>query len=229
MASGVKFRREVWGLDFAFKPLRIINVGGRPVWYLLYAVRNSGQTLEPVVGEDGIVTAKPGKGEAIRFIPRFVLESHDRMPNGERVNRRYLDRILPEAVSAIRQREMRGGELFNTAEMAEHPIPVSSGRMNQWVWGVATWSDVDPRMDFFAVYVGGLTNAYRWEDVPGAYRPGDPVGSGRRFARKTLQLNFWRPGDELLLSEREIRYGVPLDHAELYGVRDGVAYQWVYR
>jgi hypothetical protein len=44
-----------------------------------------------------------------------------------------------------------------------------------------------------------------------------------------LQLNFWRPGDELLQSEQELRYGVPLGKAGLYGVADGVAYRWVYR
>jgi hypothetical protein len=83
-------------------------------------------------------------------------------------------------------------------------------------------------MDFFSVYVGGLTNAYRWEDS-GAYQHGNPPGRGRRFERKILQLNFWRPGDELLLDEREIRYGVPLGKSQLYDVADGVAHRWVYR
>jgi hypothetical protein len=113
--------------------------------------------------------------------------------------------------------------------MAEQVIPVSGDRADRGVWGVATWTDVDPRIDFFSVYVGGLTNAYRWEDMAGAYKPGDPPGKGRRFARKTLQLNFWRPGDEVAQHEREIRYGVPLAQPQLYDVADGVAYRWVYR
>ena len=103
---------------------------------------------------------------------------------------------------------------------AERPIPVSSQRAGRGVWGVATWTDVDPRIDFFSVFVGGLTNAYRWEDTPGAYRPGDFPGKGREFVRKMLQLNFWRPGDELLQSEREFRYGVPLGQAEEVEVGD---------
>jgi hypothetical protein len=97
------------------------------------------------------------------------------------------------------------------------------------VWSVATWVDVDPRIDFFSVFIGGLTNAYRWIDNPAAYSPGDTPGRGRRFTRKMLQLNFWRPGDELAENEREFRYGVPLNKADLYGVGDGVAYRWVYR
>jgi hypothetical protein len=106
---------------------------------------------------------------------------------------------------------------------------VSGDRAARDVWGVATWADVDPRIDFFSVYVGGLTNAYRWEDAAGGYKPGDPPGRGREFARKMLQLNFWRPGDELFQSEHEFRYGVPLGKADLYDVREGVAYNWVYR
>ena len=87
------------------------------------------------------------------------------------------------------------------------------------MWGVATWTDVDPRIDFFSVYVGGLTNAYRWERHARApIKPGDPPGKGRQFARKMLQLNFWRPGDELQPIERELRYGVPLGKADLYDV-----------
>jgi hypothetical protein len=77
--------------------------------------------------------------------------------------------------------------------------------------------------------VGGLTNAYQWEDLAGAYQAGDPPGKGRRFARKMLQLNFWRPGDEMLPDEREFRFGAPIGKSDLYGVPDGVAYRWVYR
>jgi hypothetical protein len=238
MSSGVKFRREIWGLEFAYKPLRMIEVdvpspsGGsarKQVWYLVYRVRNTGETLEPIEGEGGVYDAKPGQGEPIHFYPQFVLESHDRQGSGERVAKAYLDRVIPAAVDAISQRETRGRKLLNSVEISEQPIPVSTGRIDRSVWGVATWTDVDPRIDFFSIYVSGLTNAYRWEDEPGGYRPGNPPGRGRSFERKTLQLNFWRPGDEHLTSEREFRVGVPLDKADLYDVRDGVVYTWVYR
>jgi hypothetical protein len=49
------------------------------------------------------------------------------------------------------------------------------------------------------------------------------------FERKTLQLNFWRPGDEYLQDEREIRFGVARGKGDLYDVSEGVAYRWVYR
>ena len=41
----------------------------------------------------------------------------------------------------------------------------------------------------------------------------------RRFAQKTLQLNFWRPGDEFFETDREIRLGQP----------NNVEYSWEYK
>ena len=54
---------------------------------------------------------------------------------------------------------------------------------------------------------------------------------------KTLQLNFWRPGDVVYEHEEEIRYGVPAvsDPAEQakiltkYGITERVDHLWVYR
>lgn len=238
MANQVKFRRDVYSLEFSFKPLRLIEVdvptasGGserKLVWYLVYRVRNTGQVLKPVEGKDGVFTAEIGKGGPVRFMPQFILESQDRQSDGKRISKAYLDRVIPAAVAAISKRETPGKMLLNSVEIAEQPIPVSDGRIDRGVWGVATWTDVDPRIDFFSVLVGGLTNAYQWTDNPAAYKAGDTPGRGRRFTHKMLQLNFWRPGDELQPKEREFRFGVPLGKSGLYGVGDGVAYRWVYR
>jgi len=238
MASQVKFRREIYALEFSFKPMRMIEVdvptasGGterKLVWYLMYCVRNTGQTLKPVEGADGVYSTEPGKGGPVRFVPQFVLESQDRLSDGKPASKAYLDRVIPAAIEAISRRETPGKMLLNSVEIAEQLIPVSDGRINKSVCGVATWVDIDPRIDFFSVYVGGLTNAYRWTDSPAAYKPGDPPGRGRRFEHKVLQLNFWRPGDELQPNEREFRYGVAPHKSDLYGVGDGVAYRWVYR
>jgi hypothetical protein len=229
MSQGVKFRRDVSCLEFSFKPLRMIRVGGKLVWYLVYSVRNTGEARTPVEQEGGTYTAGVAKGGPVRFIPSFVLESHDLSAAGERINKAYLDRIIPGAMAAIRAREARDHTLLNSVEMAEQVLPPSDGRTDNRVWGVATWTDVDPRIDFFSVYVGGLSNAYRWEDPAGVYQAGDPPGTGRQFVRKTLQLNFWRPGDEHYQDEREIRFGVARGKGNLYDVTEGVAYRWVYR
>jgi hypothetical protein len=238
MSEGVKFRRDVWCLEFSFKPLRMIYVDvpqpsgkmqRKLVWYLVYRVKNTGKAIAPVEEADGTYTTALSAGGPVKFNPQFVLESHDLTSSGQPINKAYLDRLIPVAKDLIQQRELPGRELLTSVEMAEREIPVSDGRADRSVWGVATWEDVDPRIDFCSVYVRGLSNAYRWVDPPGAYRAGDPPGKGRQFERLTLQLNFWRPGDQFGEHESEIRFGVPPGKAALYGVPDGVAYRWIYR
>jgi hypothetical protein len=238
MSGDVKFRRDVWCLEFSFKPLRMIQVdvptpGGKlekkSIWYMVYAVKNTGNVMSPVAGQDGVYSVAPGKGGPIRFIPSFVLESQDREATGGRVPKAYLDRVIPATYDAIRAREAHDRPLLNSAQMATQLIPVSDDRADRSVWGFVTWEGIDPRIDFFSIYVGGLTNAYQWIDPPGAYKASDPPAEGRQFVRKTLQLNFWRPGDEFSKDESAIRYGVAPGKADLYDVAPGVAYRWVYR
>jgi DNA-binding XRE family transcriptional regulator len=60
-----------------------------------------------------------------------------------------------------------------------------------------------------------LTNACRWKESE------DKDGQ-RKYYRKTLQLNFWRPGDDRFEHEQEIRFGIPegsLSAAELQAAR----------
>ena len=170
---------------------------------------------------------------SIRFFPTFVLQCHD-------VGQAYLDQVLPEAVERIRQREDPRRPLRNSVTISDASIPVSTEYEDRSVWGVATWVGVDPRTDFFSVYVQGLTNAYRWQDPETAFRAGDPPGTGRRLSQKTLQLNFWRPGDAIDPEESEIRFGMPNktqvppgktadELLPLYRVQERVDYQWVYR
>lgn len=238
MADDVKFRRRVAGLEFSFKPLRMIYVDvpqpsgkmqRKLIWYLVYRVRNTGAALQPVVkeadklGNETYATYATEKAaEPIRFLPQFVLESHE-------YKKAYLDRVIPVATAAIQMREDPNRKLLNSAQIAQTPIPVSADRDAGGVWGVATWVDVDPRLDFFSVYVQGLSNAYKWADPEGVYQKGDNLGKGRQFVRKTLQLNFWRPGDRFRPTEEEIRFGTPPDRADLYGVPPGVDYVWLYR
>ncbi len=213
-AKNVRFRRTIWYLDFRFKDVRFIDVDlpsptgklrRELVWYMVYSVTNPGGALQPVERPDG--TFEYTRVDVpVMFIPEFYLEAHE-------VNQTYPERLIPAAVAAVRMREDPGLRFFNTAEMAREI------KVGETVWGVVTWTDIDPRVDFFSVYVGGLTNAYEWEDQPGAYRPGLPPGTGRKFTKKYLKLNFWRPGDEFYRHEKQIRYGWP----------SNPEFQWVYR
>jgi hypothetical protein len=237
MTGDAVFVNDVWCLEFTFKPMRMITVdvpqpSGQPerklIWYMVYRVRNTGAGLTGQVQPDGsYVTANKGV-EPVRFIPEFTLVSHDRS-GGQRVRKAYLDRIVPSALEAIKRRELPDGELLHSAAMPERELTIEAGRAQRGVWGVAMWEDVDPRIDFFSVYVRGLSNAYRWDDPEGVYQQGDPLGKGRQFTWKTLQLNFWSPGDELDLSEREIRFGAAPERGAFYDVPEGVAYRWIYR
>ena len=121
--------------------------------------------------------------------------------------------------------------------ISEVPIAKSDDMIDNSVWGVVTWTNIDPRIDYFVVFVQGLTNAYRFEDPAGAYKTGDLPGTGRRLLKKTLQLNFWRPGDTVDPNEEEIQFGARLDPdpdeqqkiLTEYGLDKPVDYTWVYR
>ncbi|MEQ8846934.1 hypothetical protein [Botrimarina sp.] len=229
-ALGARFPRTIWQLDFGFKPLRMIRLvdeegNQQLVWYLIYRVRNTGEALRPTSSEEnGEFRAETVASGPIRFQPHFVLQAHDVAPDGGKLYRAYLDKPLRQAVESIRRRETPGRQLYTATTMPLEELAEGEER-----WGVAMWTDVDPEIDFFSVFARGLTNVYDWVDPEGAYKPGDPPGTGREFVRKVLQLNFWRPGDRFLQHEGEVRFGVAPGKADLYGVEEGVEYVWVYR
>jgi hypothetical protein len=218
LPKDVAFRREIWFLEFEFKPVRMILVDvPRPngvmketlIWYMVYKVTNPGKVLPSVKGPDGTYQLQDSD-KPILFLPEFRLRSLES-------NKIYPDRVIPIAVGPIQMREDPRRKFYTTVEM-EREIKVG-----ETLWGVVTWEGIDPKIDRFSVYVNGLTNAYRWQDAPkgspGAYQPGDPIAKGRKWVRKTLRLNFWRPGDEYYEHEKEIRFGIPGE----------VDYLWVYR
>lgn len=213
-AKGIPFRREIWALEFKFKPMRMILVDmpqpsgfmqRKQIWYLVYTVTNVGKSMRPAPANDGSYQIE-SVDKPVHFVPGFLLQSIE-------LDKWYPDRVIPAAIGPIRMREDPNRNFATSVEM------VRDIQVGETVWGVATWEDIDPRTDRFSVYVNGLTNAYRWTDDTAKVKPGSPLGTGRRLLRKTLKLNFWRPGDEFNPKEREIRYGIP-------GELD---YEWVYR
>ncbi|MBA2113319.1 hypothetical protein [Bremerella alba] len=230
MASNVIFRRDIWGLEFSFKPVRMIEVGvpqpsgklqKKLVWYMVYKVTNTGNPLRHVPVKDQYDNVKfevqqidDLPSAPIRFFPRFVLESKDTKQKKE-----YLDRIIPAAIEKIAERETGGSKLYNSVEISRFDIPVSTPEKDNSIWGVVTWEDVDPDTDFFSIYIDGLTNAFSFEDADENYDASSNPLSYRQYKQKTLKLNFWRPGDRLDENEREIRLGSPGE----------VDYEWIFR
>lgn len=269
IAANMAFRRRIWNLEFTFKPLRMMwidipqpsgKMAKKLVWYLVFRVKNPGDQLVAVREKQGagptlpewsagdkdfkskVFTAETAYKDAFRiekgdaqiwFLPRFVLDS-------EEYDKAYLDRIIPAAIGAIQLREDPNRRLLSTVQISSRKIPLSKGREDNSVWGVATWIDVDARMDKFSIYIEGLTNAYRWQDRNETVRPlkrpkivlrdaddkplRKPLRKERVMRRKTLRLRFWRPGDEFFQTEREIRYGAPPSKGK--GTLD---YEWVWR
>ena len=242
-ARNVIFRRNVWSLEFAFKPARMIHVDvpqpsgkmqRKLIWYMVYRVRNTGYALQPQPSQDRwqhtLYKVQPVNYQTRRFFPHCVLYSHE-------YKKEYLDRIIPAAQAAVQRRENPGVKLYNSVEITKVAIPLSQGRLSRSVWGVVTWEDIDPRIDYFSVFIRGLTNAFEFDDPEGAYKPGDAPGTGRVFRFKNLQLNFWRPGDSVLEHEREIQFGVPIDAnaalqqqiLERYDMPRRLDHRWVFR
>lgn len=242
-AAKVVLRRNIWNLEFAFKPLRMVYVDipqptgkmqRKLIWYMVYRVKNNGQHLNPTPIKDqfGHTTFDTANADAVlnygatapsatlRFFPHFVLESPE-------VKKSYVDRVIPVAMPVIQARETRGAKLHNSVDISRVAIPVSTAEAEAAVWGVAMWEDIDPRTDFLSIYIQGLTNAYRLE----------PTAAGVVHQAKTLQLNFWRPSDTVDEHEKEIRYGVPAvsDAAQqanilqMYGLTERLDHRWVYR
>ena len=171
------------------------------------------------------------------FIPAFLLRTHkDKTLSIDKSSVEHLDVILPVARRAIYRRERPNcsfDQFYDSARMSRKQVPVSTGRDETSRFGVVTWINVDRPLradgkldmnrkvdvDFFTVQIMGLTNAYFWEDPAGAFKPGDPHGTGRKFEYKTLEFTFYRPGDKFDAREDEIRWGVP-------GHR---SFRWLYR
>lgn len=236
MSKNVVFRHEIWSFEFSFKPVRMISidmrndrgeVGPKIVWYLLYRVRYLGGDLQPTPSKDSAgnevyVQPVPSAGrETRRFMPSFVL-------NATALEKRFQSRFIPEALGPIAEKERVGKPVYDSIAIQKVPVPLwTSLNPENEVWGVATWTDIDPRTDFFAVEIRGLTNAQKSQMVNG-----ELVSK-----QKTLVLNFSRPGDTVNELLDRIRYGVPPSAdpeqqkaiLRKLGLTERLDHYWIYR
>ncbi len=204
----VEYPRDIWCLEFAFKPPRTIAVDiptgdakmrRMSVTYLVYRVKNvGGRRVETrrheAPGEvDPVERVMERFEKPLRFLPQFILETREGLGDGEGIStyRAYLDRLVPSAMDAIRLREDPARPLLDSAAISATEIAPGEER-----WGVAIWEAIDPRIDYFSIYIRGLTNAIRWRQRAGTQiGPDDPPGKHIQQTLKSLRLDFWRPGD----------------------------------
>ena len=212
------YRDPVWELEFSFLPLRQEKVklpspaGGLQnsnVWYLVVRVRNTGSamTYEDVrqsQDTDHVIRKlqynKPVDSADIDFAPRFVLQGWiEDHATGNYKKIEYAAEINPTALSQIQEIEDPNQKLLDTHQLSKAKIPMAKNEVDPGVWAVAIWEGVNPNIDYVSVQVSGLSNARRLKDPE----------TKASFA-KTLQLNFWRPGDAVGQHRDQLSYGIPL-------------------
>ena len=213
--QNVVFFRDVWQYEFAFLGLRQLcykqnnEFGHRNIWYLVYRVRNTGANLTyEEVKEDPRFTHLKSElkrnednySRTEKFVPRFTLKGWVQKDIGVHEEVAYRDKISPRVLRKIQGVEDSRQRLLDTVEMMRTQLPVTKSANGAGAWGVAIWENVDPSIDHVSVDVNGVTNAFRLDrDTEGNIT----------FRRKTLQLNFWRPGDGIAQHDDRIRYGIP--------------------
>ena len=221
LASDRQFLRDVWCLEFAYRPPRTIEVDvpgenletqKERVWYLLYRVRNiavdenadvasglGGSTRQVVFEKDeegnDDLTRPTTKfvNQSIHFEPHFVFETHEALSRDEGLleHQDHLDRLVSLAIVPISRREkIHPDMLHDSVSISERPIQPGEER-----WGVAIWQDIDPRIDFFTVFIYGLTNSIRWRHDAEFETDLEHAPEYERRELECLRLDFYHPGD----------------------------------
>lgn len=223
----------LWIAEIQFKPVRLTRmavvdpkskqVSRELVWYMVYRIIPRDYTELAGDGQPDLIkklrdterdpanASDPLRAVPIT-IPRFVLHTEDKDAEKD-----YVDEVNLEIQKAIFDREVgrRGAslQLLNSVEaISDVAAPVSvkdTDPLAKARYGVAVWRNVDPKTDFFTVYMSGLTNAYRISK--------DSAGA-TVVEQKVAQQRFTRPGDEFLQEEQEFR--VVGDPAWVYRVRN---------
>ena len=190
---------QLYVMEVTFKPMRMrwvsltdpkTGVKKREViWYLVYKAVN--RPLDRRVDQSD---TKPKNTEdkipPILFVPEFTLVTTD----GDR-RKIYPDTIIPQALADIVKRESKPHRKLTLKDSVGNvgPVPAvtaETAATENAVFGVAMWRGIDPETDFFTVYIGGFSNAFK------------TVG-GISY-QKTIVQKYQRPGDRFFLTETEI-------------------------
>lgn len=184
---------DIWALEVNFKSMRMIlvdvpdpktgNTKKELIWYLPYRIVNREVKGEP---------APTGpNGKRPKFIPEFELITNDN--DGQHI---YFDEVIPAAQAEINRREGRSAnnKYKNSVEIVgEIPeLTPADSKLDKSIYGVAMWRGVDPKTDFFKVFMSGFSNGF----------VKTPDG---RIDRRTIVQEYKRPGDEIDEAEFEIR------------------------
>lgn len=174
-----KDKEGIWVLEFWFKPVRLIEVeipgkGRRKVHYLYYKVVNR-------------------TGQPRQFVPQFTIVTDD--------GQRSEDTVLPVAVQKIQAKEAPSIPLLGAVSNMGTLPPSTKEGIDDAVYGVAIWDDVDFKADSFSVFVRGLSDGFQVVEPP---EGGEP-----HTRYKAIRIDFASPGDERSPHSREITLKEP--------------------
>lgn len=218
----------LWVAEVQYKPMRYRlmpvtdpvtrQVKDELVWYFIYRIiprdytELAGSKREDLRSKLENEELKPSNNAEVSLVkplilPRFALRTDD-----DATGETYVDEVNLEIQKAVFEREFgskaAGLTLLNSITgIQEIPEPVSStdalvDPLQNAIYGVAVWRNVDPDTDYFTVFMSGFSNAYRIE------RPAADL----IVEQKVIEQRFGRPGDRFRQEESEFRF---LDEARL--------------
>lgn len=220
VASGAELNEQpnLFVMEVQFRPMGLVyvpitdpktgKVSRELIWYQVYRTRN--RSLDTPVDDTDTLPVNP-KDPIPRpyLIPEFFL-----IADASEQVEVYMDKVIPEAVAAIELREKL--DLNNSVEIIQRiPEAAAEGEDPTWIYGVATWSGVDPKTDYFKLFAEGFSNGYQVTKV----------GDETIVLRKTIELKYWRPGDDFQQTEEEIRRNPEDPKAEWLYRPSGIAPQ----
>ncbi len=195
---------DLWMMEVEFKPMRMVYVEindpqtgekhKEHIWYLAYRFMNRPLPSRPNVEALPVNELDPLPGPRM-FAPRFTLITYEN-PKTEIPVDILQDDIVPDALPRIRaiEREQLQDSVGLYRELPAI-VPVDA-EQQPWIYGVATWRNVDPQTDFFKIIATGFSNGYQV--------PKDAADSATW--RKAIVQKFKRPGDEFDPSREEFTF-----------------------
>ena len=196
-------------MELQIKPMRLVYVDlpdpktgelkKTELWYLVWRAINRPIKKRQTNDNLAVNSLDPLPGP-LQFLPGFTLVTYDD-PETEIPNQILPDEIVVGAIKEIEKIE-RVQLNHTVAAIQDFPAPIAEDAEQQaWIYGVATWANVDAKTDFFKVIMHGFSNGYENKgtvDEPDLWR-------------KVVVQKFTRPGDEFDPNFKEFQFaGAPI-------------------